>query len=40
MQSFKNSKYTAAKSAIVERNGAYRKALVGAFGYAKKNKKK
>lgn len=40
MQSFKNSDYTAAKTAITERSGAYKKALVGAFGYAKKNKKK
>lgn len=40
MQSFKNKEYTAAKSAITERSGAYKKALVGAFGYARKHKSK
>jgi hypothetical protein len=30
----------AARTAIVERNGAYKKALTGAFAYDRKNKKK
>lgn len=40
MQTFKNSEFNAAKAAITERSGAYKKALVGAFGYARKNKNK
>lgn len=40
MQGVQNKAFTATKSAYVERNAAYKKALVGAFGYAKKNKKK
>lgn len=40
MQTFENNNFNAAKTAITERSGAYKKALVGAFGYARKNKKK
>lgn len=40
MQSAENKAWNAAKSALVERNSAYKKALVGAFAYARKNKKK
>lgn len=40
MQSVSNKIYTAKKSAYVERNAAYKKALMGAFAYARKNKKK
>lgn len=39
-QGVQNTINTAAKSAYVERNAAYKKALTGAFSYAKKNKKK
>lgn len=39
MQTAENKAWNAAKSALVERNGVYKKALVGAFAYAKKNKK-
>ena len=39
-QSLANRVYTAKKTAYVERNGAYKKALMGAFAYARKNKKK
>ncbi|MCM1218518.1 MAG: hypothetical protein NC548_28860 [Lachnospiraceae bacterium] len=39
MQSQQNKSWNAAKSALVERNSAYKKALVGAFAYARKNKK-
>lgn len=39
MQSQQNKVWNAAKSALVERNNAYKKALVGAFAYARKNKK-
>lgn len=39
MQSAENKAWNAAKSALVERNNAYKKALVGAFAYARKNKK-
>lgn len=39
MQSAENKAWNAAKSALVERNSAYKKALVGAFAYARKNKK-
>ena len=38
IQSAHNTVNTAAKSAMQERNSAYKKALVGAFAYAKKNK--
>ena len=40
MQTAENKMQTAAKSAIVERNKAYKQALTGAFAYARKNKKK
>lgn len=40
MQSFANDLLTAKKTAYVERNAAYKKALMGAFAYARKNKKK
>lgn len=39
MQSQQNKAWNAAKSALVERNSTYKKALVGAFAYARKNKK-
>lgn len=39
-QSFFNKMITGYKSCIVERNKAYKKALVGAFGYSRKNSKK
>ena len=39
LQSVDNTINTAAKSALQERNKAYKKALTGAFGYAKKNNK-
>lgn len=38
-QTVNNKNYTAYKSAVVERNKAYKKALTGAFAYARKNKK-
>ena len=38
MQSAHNTINTAAKSAMQERNSAYKKALTGAFAYARKNK--
>lgn len=38
MQSAHNTINTAAKSALQERNSAYKKALTGAFAYARKNK--
>ena len=38
MQSVHNTINTAAKSAMQERNSAYKKALTGAFAYARKNK--
>lgn len=38
MQSVENKIVNAKKSALVERNAAYKKALVGCFSYAKKNK--
>lgn len=40
MQTTANQALTAKKTAYVERNGAYKKALMGAFAYARKNKKK
>lgn len=40
IQTFENKKLTGLKSAITERNAAYKKALTGAFGYARKNGKK
>ena len=40
MQTVNNKIFTAKKSAYVERNAAYKKALMGAFAYARKNKKK
>lgn len=39
-QSTANQILTAKKTAYVERNAAYKKALMGAFAYARKNKKK
>lgn len=39
-QSLLNKKYNAGKTALVERNNAYKKALTGAFAYARKNRKK
>lgn len=38
MQSANDAIYSASKSAFQERNSAYKKALVGAFTYARKNK--
>ena len=38
MQNADNKKNNAAKAAVVERNAAYKKALVGCFAYARKNK--
>ena len=38
IQNLTNTVYSASKSALQERNKAYKKALTGAFGYAKKNK--
>ena len=40
MQTVSNKKNTAAKTAYVERNAAYKKALTGAFAYARKHKNK
>lgn len=40
IQGVENQLYNTAKAALVERNAAYKKALLGAFGYAKKNKSK
>ena len=40
MQTVSNKKNTAAKTAYVERNAAYKKALTGAFAYARKHKTK
>jgi hypothetical protein len=37
-QTAKNKQLTAAKSALVERNAAYKSALTGAFSYARKHK--
>lgn len=39
-QNFTNKVMTAYKTALVERNKEYKKALTGAFGYAKKTRKK
>ncbi len=38
IQSLENKKNNAVKTAVVERNAAYKKALTGAFAYARKNK--
>ena len=38
MQTAENKKNNAAKSALTERNSAYKSALMGAFSYARKNK--
>lgn len=38
MQTAKNKQVNASKSALVERNAAYKKALTGAFAYARKHK--
>jgi len=38
IQAAHNKYNNAAKSALIERNAAYKKALTGAFGYARKNK--
>lgn len=40
VQTIMNKGVTAYKSALTERNKAYKKALTGAFAYARKNKKK